>query len=294
MYRMNPFSETYDQKDEFALVQQAQEGSQKALAELVKLHQRFIYNVALKLVRDPDDAADLSQEALIKMITKLNQFKGKSSFRTWLYKIIMNHFLHSRKRKSESQVSSFEEYGEFMDTAYAHEEMTTEEHQTLNDAIVHTRHKCMTSMLLCLDRQQRVVFILGAIFNIKSTVASRLLDMSAENFRQQLSRAKADLFQFMDNKCGLMDPGNPCRCSKKTKGFINDGIIDKTTLRFKAEFVKEIEALAHENNGKLDNLIEGKYLTFFRQQPYEKTDLAEKLISSVLFDKDIEQLFKLN
>ena len=76
---MNPFSEAYNSKDEMLLVQAAQEGSQKALERLVKLHQRFIYNVALKFVRDPDAAADLSQEVLIKMITKLAQFKGKSS-----------------------------------------------------------------------------------------------------------------------------------------------------------------------------------------------------------------------
>jgi DNA-directed RNA polymerase specialized sigma24 family protein len=58
---MNPFSERYNPEGELALVREAQEGSQKALAKLVKLHQRFIYNVALKFVRDPDEAADLSQ-----------------------------------------------------------------------------------------------------------------------------------------------------------------------------------------------------------------------------------------
>ena len=72
---MNPFSDTYDPKDEMLIVQEAQGGSQKALEQLVKLHQRFIYNIALKLVRNPDDAADLSQEAIIKMITRLNQLK---------------------------------------------------------------------------------------------------------------------------------------------------------------------------------------------------------------------------
>ena len=56
---MNPFSATYDPQDEMLLVQEAQEGSKKALEKLVKLHQGFIYNIALKLVRNPDDAADL-------------------------------------------------------------------------------------------------------------------------------------------------------------------------------------------------------------------------------------------
>jgi hypothetical protein len=151
----------------------------------------------------------------------------------------------------------------------------------------------MTSMLLCLDRQQRVVFVLGAIFNIKSNIASKILNVTSENFRQQLSRAKADLFQFMENKCGLMNPNNPCRCAKKTKGFIKDGLIDKKVIQFKAELVKSISQIAIENNHKLDSLIEGKYLTFFKQQVYEDKDVSEKLVATLLFDNDIKQIFRL-
>ena len=146
-------------------------------------------------------------------------------------------------------------------TAYAAEEMTTEEHQKYQDEIIFIRNNCMTSMLLCLSRQQRIVFILGAIFNIRSHIAAQLLDISAENFRQQLSRAKADLFQFMGNKCGLINPNNPCRCAKKTKGFIKDGLLDPSRVQFKDGLVKEIREIAFENNSRLDNLIEGKYLS---------------------------------
>jgi len=291
---MNPFSESYDSKDEMLLVHEAQEGSQKALEKLVKLHQRFIYNVALKFVRDPDAAADLSQEVLIKMITKLAQFKAKSSFRTWLYKIVVTHFVNSKRRKAEQQVKSFDEYGIFLDNAYTTEEMTGEEEEQHQNKIVNIRTRCMTSMLLCLDRQQRIIFILGSIFNIKSNVAAKLLEITAENFRQQLSRAKADLFQFMDNKCGLINPNNPCRCSKKTKGFMKEGLIDEQGIQFKTELVTQINQIAPEKNNELDNLIEGKYLSFFKQQVYEDKDTTENLVSNMLFDKDIKQLFKLN
>ena len=289
---MNPFSATYDPKDEMSLVQEAQEGSKQALEKLVNLHQGFIYNIALKLLRNPDDAADLSQEAIIKMITKLNQFKGKSSFRTWLYKIVIHHFIKSKKRKSEAEIESFEKYGDFLDSAYTTEEMTAEEHQKYQDEIIFIRNNCMTSMLLCLSRQQRIVFILGAIFNIRSHIAAQLLDISAENFRQQLSRAKADLFQFMGNKCGLINPNNPCRCAKKTKGFIKDGLLDPSRLQFRDGLLKEIREIASENNSRLDNLMEGQYLSFFRQQPYENKDLG--LLKSLLLNKDIIDLFRLN
>jgi len=290
---MNPFSGSYDPKDDMLTVREAQAGSQKALEKLVKTHQEFIYNVALKLIRNPDEAADLSQEAMIKMITKLNQFKGRSNFRTWLYKIVINHFIKSKKRKSELEVGSFEKYGGFLDGVYSAEEMDAEEQKKRRDDIIFVRNRCMTSMLLCLDRQQRMVFILGAIFNIKSKTASQLLNITAENFRQQLSRAKADLFQFMENKCGLINPNNPCRCAKKTKGFINDGLIDTSDHQFKEVVLKRIKEIAIENNAKLDNLIEGKYLAFFRDQPYEDKDVTKELTKTILFNKDIINLFRL-
>jgi len=291
---MNPFSEKYNPSDEVRLVKEAQEGSQKALEKLVKLHQRFIYNIALKLVRNPADAADLSQEAIIKMITKLNLFNGKSSFRTWLYRIVVNHFIKSGKRKSELEIRSFDKYGRFLDSAFISEEMTTEEHRKHQDEIDYVRNNCMTSMLLCLDRQQRIIFILGSIFNLKSGTASKLLNITAENFRQQLSRAKADLFRFMENKCGLINPDNPCRCAKKTKGFIKEGLIDYSKIQFKSDVLKQIQAIAVENNRKLDHLMESKYLTFFRHQPYEDKELTQELIKTLLFNKDIVELFRLN
>jgi hypothetical protein len=149
-------------------------------------------------------------------------------------------------------------------------------------------------MLLCLDRQQRVIFVLGGVFNIKSTVAAALLDITPENFRKQLSRAKADLFQFMDHKCGLINPDNPCRCFKKTKGFIKEGKIDITTQTFKQEYQQSILSVSVAKNEELDNLMEGKYLQFFTRQVYADTSVADKLVESLLFDPQIKKLFHLN
>jgi RNA polymerase sigma factor (sigma-70 family) len=291
---MHPFASTYHEADDVILLKQAKEGSREALEKLVRNHQRFIYNVALKFVRNPDEAADLTQEVLIIMVTKLTQFKGNSSFRTWLYRIVANHFIKYKQRKSAVQISSFEQYGEFLDTAYVNEEMTTEEHIRYNDLITDTRNRCMTGMLLCLDKEQRMVFILGAIFKIKSAAAARILNITAENFRQQLSRAKADLFQFMENKCGLMNAANPCRCYKKTKGLIREGKVDSTVKKFTTQTIQEVQAASAGANEKLDMLIEGKYLHLFMSQPYEDCNLSENMVQSLAVDHEIKDLFRLN
>ena len=290
---MYPFIEKYDETKDKELIEAACNGSIEAMDKLVKLHQRFIYNVALKFSKDTNDAADLTQEVLIKMITKLGLFQNKSSFRTWLYRIVMNHFISS-KRKTNKEFSSFEDMGIFADYTHNDEEMTLEEQVKYSDNITQIRNSCMSSMLLCLDNQQRVVFILGGVFNLKSTIASPLLGISAENFRKQLSRAKADLFQFMDNKCGLMNAANPCRCHKKTMGFIKEGKVDIGTMTFNNSFSQTIEQVSDSKNDELDLLIEGKYMHFFRSRVYEDTQVCDSLIESLLFDPEIKQLFHLN
>src|ERR1700760_907773 len=124
---MHPFAEDYDRSDDLLLVTEVCNGSREAAGQLVRRHQRFIYNIALKLIRDPDDAADLTQEVLVKMITRLSQFQSKSSFRTWLYRIVMNHFLNTQRSKAEKEVRSFEELGVFVDETHDREDMTIEE-----------------------------------------------------------------------------------------------------------------------------------------------------------------------
>jgi RNA polymerase sigma factor (sigma-70 family) len=287
-------SKVEDADQERLLIDQAQAGSQDAAGKLVRLHQRFIYNVALKLVHDKDDAKDLTQEILIKMLTKLHQFSFKSSFRTWLYRITMNHFLKSKVRKSEIAIQSFDELAPVLDELYDQESMSEEEHRKYSKDIVAFRNKCTSSMLLCLDRTQRIIFVLGAIFNLKSPVAAKVLGITPTNFRMQLSRAKADLFQFMNNKCGLINAGNPCRCHKKVKGFIRDGIIDPQTNQFLPEALETISVIAPKKNKELDKLMEGKYLSFFTSQPYEHMDNQDTLINSLLSDPDVRSLFLLN
>jgi len=67
------------------------------------------------MCHDPVDEQDLTQEVLIKVITKLGQFNFKSKFRTWLYRIVVNEFLQTKRRKGEQKFSDFDDYGERLD-----------------------------------------------------------------------------------------------------------------------------------------------------------------------------------
>jgi hypothetical protein len=124
-------------------------------------------------------------------------------------------------------------------------------------------------MLLCLDREQRVTFILGAIFGVSDTVAADVLEITPDNFRQRLARARRDLRNFMDDKCGLVNQANPCRCAKKTRGFIQAGYVDPENLLFVRDRVREVRELVPKVNETLGTL-DGQCAAIFHGHPFYK------------------------
>ncbi len=77
-------------KDEAALIARAQAGNTDAFEELVHQHQRYVYNLALRVVGNPQEAEDLAQEAFVRAWQALPNFRRQAQFRTWLYRIVTN------------------------------------------------------------------------------------------------------------------------------------------------------------------------------------------------------------
>ena len=72
------------------LIQRAQKGDQEAFAVLVAEHQRYVYNLALRVLKNEEEALDLAQETFVRAWVALPNFRGQSQFRTWLYRIVTN------------------------------------------------------------------------------------------------------------------------------------------------------------------------------------------------------------
>jgi RNA polymerase sigma factor (sigma-70 family) len=109
----NPFAEaTDDDSDDVQLVCQASSGDRDSLERLILRHQSWIYNIAVRMVFDPQDAEEVTQEVLIKVVTRLSTFRGDSKFRTWLYRITANHILTMKRRGGETSPHSFSSYAD--------------------------------------------------------------------------------------------------------------------------------------------------------------------------------------
>jgi RNA polymerase sigma factor (sigma-70 family) len=291
----NPFTEaTYPDEQERALVELAQQGNQEALATLVKAHQAWVYNIVLKMVYDPEDAADITQEVLIKVITRLSTFQGQSKFRTWLYRIVANHVINMKKSAAEKMVTSFDLYARSLDEI---QEADLPDQRSapvdLNLLVEEAKISCMSGMLLCLDREQRLIFILGELFGVSDATGSELLQISRANFRQKLSRARKDLYNFMNEQCGLVNQSNPCRCARKTKGFIELGIVDPEHLKFKSAYYDQIHTQALARSQQYDGALEPKYAALYREHPFQRPpDLVDSL-NRMVNAGDFKALFDL-
>jgi RNA polymerase sigma factor (sigma-70 family) len=292
----NPFTESVEaDTTDAALVEKAKAGDRAALEELILRHQAWIFNVAVRMVFHPHDAEEVTQEVLVKVVTSLSTFKGESEFRTWLYRIVSNHVLNMKRRRAERDTLSFTGYADAINDT---PDMDLPDPKTVPVdvplLVEEAKIGCTMGMLLCLDRKQRLVFTLGEILGASDTVGSEVLEMSPENFRQSLARARRDLYNFMHNQCGLVNESNLCRCPKKTRGFIEGGHVDPQRLLFAAHHVERVKSIAGETVRQIEDVVEADYAAIYRDHPFlQPSDQAAWLRR--MFDRqDVRAALHLN
>lgn len=277
----NPFQINYPDQIDIDLVKMAIGGDKKALQHLILRHQVFIYNLALKMTKSVEDAEDLTQEVFMKVITALTKFEGKSQFRTWLYRITVNHFLNTKKRKSELIVTDFENYFNSIDKIPDYE-LSNQEQLELTESIEEIRISCTAGMLLCLDREQRMIYILGEMFDIDHNLGAEILGITPGNFRIRLMRVRQDLYNWMNARCGLVNKGNPCRCAKKTRAYIEAGYVDPNNLKFNSRHKKKIYELSLAKAAAISSTVEDLHKAIFQDHPLQEPLAAGKIVDEIL------------
>jgi DNA-directed RNA polymerase specialized sigma24 family protein len=230
----------------------------------------------------------VTQEVLIKAVTRLSTFRGDSQFRTWLYRITANHVLNMKRRGAELRPQTFASYAAAInDTPDLDLPDPKSVPVDVPLLVEEAKLTCTTGMLMCLDRKQRLVFTLGEILGVGDTVGGDVLEMSADNFRQSLTRARRDLYQFMHGQCGLVNESNPCRCPKKTKGFIAGGHVDPDRLLFVPLHVRRIKDAAADTVREIEDVFDREYATVFREHPFLEPPDQVEWVRRVLARPDI-------
>lgn len=288
---MNEIKSKYNSSKDDELISVALQGNKKALNDLVKLHEPFIYNVAWKFTNDENEAKDLTQEVLIKIITKLSTFKRESSFRTWAYRIAFNQFLQTKRRPMEDRWENLEHFADELNNIPSPDLSPEEE----KEEILRTktaRTRCMSGMLMCLTREQRLIYLVGEVFKIDHQTGAQVFSISKDNYRQKLSRTRKDFHAFMNQQCGLVNLSNPCRCSKKAKAMQAAGKMQTNAKLFDPNYYATISDYAEKHADNVADSVDKKYIEFFQKHPSKKDFSVDTVITEILNDPGLHRHYE--
>lgn len=221
-----------DLDDLDTLVAAAQGGDRDALQQVCRRLQDPMYRLALRFTGNPTDAEDAAQEVMIRLITGLSTFEGRSRFTTWAYSVAVRQLMRTRRRTAEASVAGPEPFADFIDRHLADPEPGPAAQAEHAELVADVRLSCTYGMLLCLSRGQRVAYLLGDLLGFTDTDAARICAITAAAFRQRLARARAVMRQLMAGRCGLVREHNPCRCRRLTAASTAHGLLDPADPRW--------------------------------------------------------------
>jgi RNA polymerase sigma-70 factor (ECF subfamily) len=178
------------QVDEKALIRAAQEGDQDAFGQLVRAYDQSVLRLAMNLLRSPEDAQDVYQEAFLRVYRNLNSFRFDCSFHTWLYRIVTNLCLDQmRKRKVRKEESAQVEAADGpVDRMDAVQESRAESDPQRSTFNVELRQR-VKQALGELTARERMVFELRHYQGLKLRNIGEILGTSEEAAKNCLFRA---------------------------------------------------------------------------------------------------------
>ncbi len=185
--------------DEAAIVAQARAGNMASVEKLILKYQDRVYNTILKICGNEADAAELAQDAFVRAIQGLKDFRGQSSFYTWLFRIAVNLTFNFCKKNSKISFQSLQE------------ETDEETNRQLKDYLIDKNiqepselasKKEVQSLILKalekLDPQQRAVVVLRDIEQMSYNEIAETLDIEIGTVKSRIARGRKNLREILE------------------------------------------------------------------------------------------------
>ena len=182
-------------EEENRIVQKVLKGDVNAFETLVLAYEKNVYNIALRMTGNSEDASDMTQEAFIKAYNSLQSFRGDSKFSVWLYRIATNvclDFLRSRSRKPTVSLSVEDNEGEEVQLDVADESQSPE---LLLDRQM-TRESVRRG-LETLTPEYRQILLLREIQGLSYDEISQALGLEVGTVKSRIFRARKKLCAFL-------------------------------------------------------------------------------------------------
>jgi len=167
------------------LVRKSQQDDERAFGELVSRYESKVYSLALKMVRNPEDAEDVLQDTFLRAYRGIKSFKGNSTFSTWIYRITANSAL-MRLRKRQLPTVSIDDADEREAPINIADWAPGPVEQMLNQET----QAAMTEAIESLPPEFRQVFVLRDIEELSNAEVAEILDLSVAAVKSRLHRAR--------------------------------------------------------------------------------------------------------
>lgn len=177
--------------EELQCIRKAAQGDASAFEELVVRYQGQVFNLCLRMTSNAEDAADLTQEAFVKVWKSLDTFQFDAAFSTWLYRLASNcclDFLRSRKRRPTVSLTMETEEEDEQTVDVSDDAPTPEE-----AAISKEEREELRLAMQSLDAEQRQILTLRVVNDLSYSDIARVLGLREGTVKSRLSRARESL-----------------------------------------------------------------------------------------------------
>ena len=183
-----------DRPADSGLVARCRSGDPVAFARLVALHEGMVFNLAARLLGDPEEAKDVAQNVFLHVYTKLDQFQGRSSLKTWIYRITVNQ-CHNRRRWWQSRRKEGQKPLDEVEASTEAGRLADESPRSnpYAEAVRQERARRVQEGLLRLSFQHRAVLVLREMEGQSCQAIAEALGVATGTVKSRLSRAREAL-----------------------------------------------------------------------------------------------------
>lgn len=182
--------------DDAALAERCRSGDLRAFEALVAKYQDRVFNLVLRMTGRQADAEELAQETFLKALSKIGQFRGSSSFYTWLFRIAANLAISHRRRAGRIRfrpLDSHDEMGESGDGSRAGALPSLRTPAPDAAAMAAETNQRLAEALEELDEEFRIVVILRDVEDMDYTQIAHVLELPEGTVKSRLHRARCML-----------------------------------------------------------------------------------------------------
>jgi len=181
---------------EWILIEQLKQGSEAAFKSIVATWQDMVYNTALGIIQNAEDAEDISQEVFVQVYESIHTFKGESKFSTWLYKITVTKTMdHIRRKKRKKRFA-------FVQSLFGNnDEITHDPPDFHHPGVVLDKKETAAALFKAIEQlpeNQKIAFTLNKLEGLNYQEVSEIMNTTVPSIESLLHRAKNNLKKLLE------------------------------------------------------------------------------------------------